>query len=214
MSVELPKRIGDGNPAKPPVLFYGSKPMVKDGTILEENKHWFSQFYDCMFKEDQTWYSCAEQYMMAEKARLFGDDEAEKKIMAAEKPRSMKAHGRKVRKFDQETWDLNKESIVFKANWLKFSQDRFAHDLLLKTKDRIIAEASPRDRVYGIGLGADHKDSGDYTKWRGQNLLGVALMKVRKALREREKKRKGGSHDGEQVVKKAKCVIIDLTKDE
>ena len=95
----------------------------------------------------------------------------------------MKALGRKVREFDQVVWDKFKYSIVLNGNWNKFSQNRSLRDFLLSTGDRILVEASPYDNIWGIRLSADSPEANDPQKWRGQNLLGFALMEVRDELR-------------------------------
>lgn len=142
----------------------------------------FSQWAKYDIEIDGKIYNTCEQYMMAEKARLFGDQEAETKIMAAKNPRDQKAHGRKVRNFDAARWKEACEDIVFKANFAKYSQHTELKEMLLATGDKIIAEASPRDAIWGIGMAASHPNVTDQTVW-GQNLLDKALMRVRDALR-------------------------------
>ena len=142
----------------------------------------FSQWAKYDIAIDNKIYNTCEQYMMAEKARLFGDQEAEAKIMAAKNPRDQKAYGRKVRNFDAARWQAACEEIVFKANFAKYSQHEELKAMLLATGDKIIAEASPQDAIWGIGMAESHPNVTDQTVW-GQNLLGKALMRVRNALR-------------------------------
>ena len=144
------------------------------------NEHGFlSQFFVAPFiGADGTRYICCEQYMMAEKARAFGDADARAAILAATKPADMKALGRKVRGFADGPWDAIKVAVVERGNTLKFSQHPDLAAALLATGDAHLAEASPMDAVWGIGT-----RSRDRSKWRGQNLLGIVLMSVRTALR-------------------------------
>ena len=127
-------------------------------------------------------YSCTEQYMMAEKARLFGDDDVFAQIMATGDPKTMKALGRKVRGFDAALWDRAKYSIVLNGNYYKFTQNPQLRDYLLSTTGKVLVEASPMDRVWGIGIGATNPDATNPERWRGHNLLGFALMEVRDAI--------------------------------
>ena len=143
----------------------------------------FSQWQPFPFQVNAYHYSCAEQYMMSEKARLFGDEEVEKEIMNTSDPKLMKALGRKVRNFDPEVWDKLKYSIVLNGNYYKFTQNKEMMDFLLSTGDKILVEASPVDTIWGIGLGKDNEKAHNIASWRGKNLLGFALMEVRDEIR-------------------------------
>jgi ribA/ribD-fused uncharacterized protein len=127
-------------------------------------------------------YNCCEQYMMAKKALLFSDQDSVAKIMAAETPKEQQALGRRVANFNRELWDRNKFAIVWQGNYLKFSQQRELRERLLATGDKILAEASPVDLIWGIGFAAEDDQALNPANWRGQNLLGKALMSVRAAL--------------------------------
>jgi len=74
--------------------------------------------------------------------------------------------------------------IVVAGSVAKFGHDPGLREFLLATGDRVLVEASPRDRVWGIGLGASSERAEDPRQWRGLNLLGFALMRARAALRE------------------------------
>ena len=143
----------------------------------------FSQWQPSPFSVDGDKYYCAEQYMMAEKARLFGDEEVEEEIMNTSDPKLMKALGRKVRNFDPQVWDKLKYSIVLNGNYYKFTQNKEMMDFLLSTGDKILVEASPMDTIWGIGLGKDNEKAHNIASWRGKNLLGFALMEVRDEIR-------------------------------
>ena len=121
--------------------------------------------------------------MMWAKAILFDDSATAEKIMLAKTPKEIKKLGREVSNFDQAVWNENKLEIVIKANYNKFTQNGELLKQLLATGDRVLVEASPWDRIWGVGLGVDDPDVYDRDKWKGQNLLGQALMAVRDMVR-------------------------------
>ena len=121
--------------------------------------------------------------MMAGQAELFGDRDIREQILKCSVPKQIKALGRRVRGFDQKVWDKFKYSIVLNGNWCKFSQNRDLREFLLSTGDSVLVEASPCDAIWGIRLAASSPEARDPMKWRGQNLLGFALMEVRDELR-------------------------------
>jgi ribA/ribD-fused uncharacterized protein len=139
----------------------------------------FSQWHGCRFKVAGVSYSCAEQYMMAQKAVLFKDDDALEEIMAAASPRIQKALGRKVRGFNQSKWDGCARDIVYRGNWAKFTQNEDLQKLLMATQGTTLVEASPADILWGIGLGEDDPRAMDRKSWRGKNWLGEVLTRVR-----------------------------------
>jgi len=144
---------------------------------------YFSQWYPAPFQVEGIRYFHNEQYMMAKKALLFGDTRTYNKIMKESEPAACKALGKSAANFNQQLWDSCKEEIIYNANYAKFSQNPELKAALLATGDAIIAEASPYDKIWGIGLKANDPDSKNPTKWKGQNLLGKALMRVRDELR-------------------------------
>lgn len=158
------------------LLFYGHK------TTDEITEMCLSQWYPCEFEAEGIKYTSAEQYMMAEKARLFGDEEIRAQILKTSDPAICKKLGRKVRNFNQERWNKNRENIARKGNFYKFSQNAKLREFLLSTGDKILVEASPRDRIWGIGMGKSNPDALDPAKWRGRNLLGFAIMSARKKI--------------------------------
>lgn len=143
----------------------------------------FSQWQPQEFLALDRKYSCMEQFMMEQKAELFGDEAVRQQILEDTDPKRFKALGRKVKGFRQDIWDQVKYSVVLNGNWYKFSQNRTFREFLLSTGDDILAEASPYDAVWGIRLSEHAPDAQDPAKWRGQNLLGFALMEVRDELR-------------------------------
>jgi ribA/ribD-fused uncharacterized protein len=124
-------------------------------------------------------YNCAEQFMMAQKARIFNDTETLIKIMAAKHPKEQKRLGRSVKNFDEATWNAIAEFIVFEGNMLKFSQNPELRTILIETEGTTLVEASPYDKIWGIGLSKDNPDIHDRTKWKGENKLGKVLTAVR-----------------------------------
>lgn len=142
----------------------------------------FSQWHRCAFSVDGNAFSCAEQYMMFGKAMLFDDAEMAGKILEADHPRQHKALGRKVRGFDDAAWRRQRENIVHAGNHAKFTQNPALLELLLATKGTTLVEASPYDKIWGIGLAATDPRANDATKWKGQNLLGKILTKLRDEL--------------------------------
>ena len=121
--------------------------------------------------------------MMASKARLFGDDTALSAILASNDPREQKHLGRRVRHFDHELWQSHCKNIVLQGTLAKFSQNNEMRLALLQTGDRRLAEASPHDNLWGIGLSACDPRASSADSWCGNNLLGQALENARELLR-------------------------------
>lgn len=142
----------------------------------------FSQWYPSPFVIDGKKYNCAEQYMMAEKARLFGDKEAERAIMKTKSPREQKALGRKVKNFNVDKWNSVAKYVVYKANMAKFTQDEELQRVLFETEGTTLVEASPYDKIWGIGLAEDDHRALVRGTWQGKNWLGEVLTSVRDEL--------------------------------
>lgn len=157
------------------VLFWGHQPNAA-GSI---GKGCFSQWFEASFELEGQIYPTAEHFMMAEKARLFGDLETHASILAVRTPAEAKKLGRGVKGFDDELWEQARFDIVVRANEAKFSQNQALRDYLLITGDCVLVEASPVDRIWGIGLAANDERALEPRAWRGLNLLGFALMEVR-----------------------------------
>lgn len=146
---------------------------------------WYGSFQDQAggFKFLGHTFNCCEQFMMASKASIMRDAEAFDKIIYEECPRKQKELGRKIRNFDQKLWDIHKECVVFNGNMLKFSQNLNMRDFLLSfSRHTIFAEAAPWDRVWGIGLAIDDPRALQVAHWKGQNLLGRIISKVRQEI--------------------------------
>ncbi len=160
------------------LYFWGHTPQ-RDGRV---SNSCFSQWFEAAFEVDGAHYATAEHYMMAEKARLFGDGATLAKVLAARTPGAAKAEGRKVAGFSEEVWLAHRFPIVCAANHAKFSQHPALRAFLLETGDKVLVEASPSDRIWGIGLSATAPAANDPNTWDGLNLLGFALMHTRHAL--------------------------------
>ena len=144
----------------------------------------FSQWARAPFELRGTTYVSAEQCMMKAKAELFGDSVAEAAIMATQDPQEIKRLGRHVRGFIDTQWRARAVAVVVEANLAKFQQNAAMGDVLCATHPHILAEASPHDRIWGIGLSSQDPRARQREQWRGLNLLGEALMRVRETLRE------------------------------
>ncbi|WP_113675601.1 NADAR family protein [Vallitalea guaymasensis] len=160
------------------IFFWGHQPST-DGKII---KSCMSQWWKSSFAIETDTYCCMEQYMMAEKARLFNDHKILDKILNNQNPKQVKELGRQVRGFDNTKWEKYSPSIILNGNLAKFLQDENLKQFLMETKDKILVEASPYDKIWGIGLSADHDNANNPVLWKGQNLLGFALMEVRDEL--------------------------------
>lgn len=159
------------------ILFYGHTPGKPFAC--------FSNWYPAEFEKDGIRFSNTEQYMMYRKALLMGDDEIAKEVLSTPDPKSVKALGRKVRNWNEDLWVKNRERIMFDGCLAKFSAPENAkmHAELLSTGNKVIAEASPYDKIWGIGMRSTDKGADEVRKWKGLNLLGATLMKVRDTLR-------------------------------
>lgn len=150
-------------------------------------KHRLSQWHMCDFSINGIVYNCAEQYMMSMKSKLFNDNDTYEKIMNSCSPREHQNLGRKVMGFDKKIWDENARKIVTKGNYHLFTQNKDQKELLLSTGTDTLVEASPYDKIWGIGLAANDIRALKRETWQGTNWLGQCLTKVRNRLQEEEK---------------------------
>jgi ribA/ribD-fused uncharacterized protein len=142
----------------------------------------FSQWFRSKFVIDGIEYNCAEQYMMAQKAQLFGDDERLKLIMLSEDPREQKALGKQVKGFDETKWNACAKSVVYRGNHAKFTQNPDLKEVLLGTMGTTLVEASRYDQIWGIGLEETDARAQKRDQWRGTNWLGEVLTQLREDL--------------------------------
>jgi len=160
------------------LFFWGHQPE-RDGSI---GKGCLSQWWPCSFVADGQEFASAEHYMMWRKALLFEDLAVASRVLTASSPGEAKALGREISGFSESAWVSSRLGIVVAGNLAKFGQDTALRSYLVGTGSRVLVEASPLDRVWGIGLTADDPRAVDSSSWLGLNLLGEALMEVRSRL--------------------------------
>lgn len=162
------------------LFFYGHHPK-KVGVV---DKSCLSQFYPAEFTSpNHGKFYWAEQYMMFTKARLCKDGRSMEKIQKAQSPGECKMLGKSVKNFDPLVWDSHKRAVVFAANLMKFDQNVELKEFLLSTGDKILVEAAAGDSIWGVGLAIEDLLIKDPKNWKGENLLGYALMNVRYAIK-------------------------------
>ena len=146
----------------------------------------FSQWQKSKFIIDGVEFNCCEQYMMYKKALMFGDYDIANKVMNEKNPREQKALGRKVKGFNKERWETYCRKIVYDGNMAKFTQNENMLWELMSTGDSTIVEASPKDKIWGIGLSDSDTRAQDRSTWQGTNWLGEAIQAVRETLKKEE----------------------------
>ena len=161
------------SPLLPPILDTSQIPLFWDCTSV------FFQWYTSVFTVDNEHYNCAEHYMMSEKAKLFGDTATRRDSIASSDPAQQNRLGRSVSNCNQGLWERHRYGIVYKGNFAKFSTPSFRQQLL-DIGDKFLAGASPYDLVWGIGFRAADWQALRPQQWRGLNLLGDILMKIRR----------------------------------
>lgn len=158
-------------------------PEIRDGYALFWGQ-WPSNWQMSPMELDGVQYNCVEQYMMAEKARLFGDEDARARILSSGEPREQKHLGRTVRGFDEAVWGKARYQVVLRGTIEKYRQNHELRSLLLATGEAEFVECSPTDTVWGIGMRRENPGSTDPKRWRGLNLLGKAITEARAIIRE------------------------------
>lgn len=174
---ELQKQVQQGNRFKY-LGFWGHTP--KNANRVD--KSCLSQWFPARFELDGHIYKNTEQYMMAQKAKLFDDQDIFSKILLTGNPKEIKALGRLVRNYQEDQWIKHRFDIVVNGNLAKFSRNKNLGQFLLNTGDKVLVEASPFDKIWGIGVDEHDQTVDKPVLWKGLNLLGFALMGVRKQL--------------------------------
>ena len=155
------------------ILFFGNK---------DPQYGLLSNFAQCPFISTAGPVYTSEQLFMMFKAQHFGDKEAFEELKTVTEPKTAKAIGRRVKRFSDAEWDRVRYQYMCKALMEKFSCNSAARAVLMSTNNALLAEASPFDTIWGIGYGKSNPLAST-GPWRGQNLLGKALMVVREQLR-------------------------------
>ena len=149
----------------------------------DEENGYLSNWYLSEFKIDSIKFSSMEQYMMYKKAIVFNDNKIAKEILETTDVSKIKALGRQVSNYNDIYWNGVRQIIIYKGLLEKFSQNEDLKKRLLNTGNDILAECAVQDKIWGIGLSMKDVNRWDMEKWRGENLLGFALMLVREELR-------------------------------
>ncbi|MCR5660545.1 MAG: NADAR family protein [bacterium] len=150
----------------------------------DEDNGYLSNWHLSSFIIGDKQFSSMEQYMMHCKAECFADDEIASRIMQTDDAAEIKRLGRLVSGYDENCWNGVRQIIVYNGLLEKFSQNEELKDKLLATGNAVLAECAVRDRIWGIGLSMTDPLRLDKSQWKGQNLLGYALMMVREKLRQ------------------------------
>ena len=164
--------------------------MIK---VTSKHAIFYTEWPSNFWKTDFEWeafgekhrFFCTEQAFMWAKAKTFGDEEIAKAILAEKSdPMTCKSLGRAVNGYDDKTWDKVRYGFMHDVNYAKYTQDLVLKAKLLDPKfnGKTFVEASPIDRIWGIGLAQDDKNADNEKKWRGQNLLGKAITQVRNEI--------------------------------
>lgn len=148
----------------------------------DEENGYLSNWYSSQFVVDGVEFSSMEQYMMYRKAVCFHDARTAQEILGTDDVARIKALGRLVADYDDHMWDGVRQIEVYRGLVAKFEQNKELGERLAATGDALLAECAVKDRVWGIGLSMHDPERLDPTAWRGQNLLGYALMEVRGRL--------------------------------
>ena len=145
---------------------------------------WFSNWYPAVFTVDGVTYLNAEQYLMHQKALCCGDTATAARVMENPDPKTVKLLGRAITPYDDAKWAAVRQEVIYRGLLAKFGQNSGLKHQLLATGDALIAECSPNDRIWGIGIPLDDPRHQDPAQWQGESILGKALMRVRETLRQ------------------------------
>ena len=149
----------------------------------DEENGYLSNWYKSEFTVNNIRFTSMEQYVMYQKAILFKDDVTAEKIRNIEDVSVIKQLGREVSNYNDTYWNGVRQIIVYQGLMEKFSQNIDLQKWLLSTNNYVLAECAVKDRIWGIGLSMKDPNRLNVQKWRGQNLLGFTLMRVREDLK-------------------------------
>lgn len=148
-------------------------------------KEIYSNFYVTKFKDPISGveFSSSEQAFMWQKAKFFGDDSVRLALEVFDiLPREAKELGRQIANYDDKAWECVRVGFMIYVNLLKFGQNEDMKKQLLSTDRKVLVEASPHDKIWGVGLSETDAAILREDTWKGRNLLGLSLMKVRQIL--------------------------------
>ena len=148
----------------------------------DEMNGYLSNWFLSDFIKDEIIFSSMEQYMMYQKAKLFGDLEIAEQILKTSNAAKIKAFGRSVKNYNDTIWNGTRQIIVYEGLLEKFRQNNELCKKLIETKQCILAECAVQDKIWGIGLSMKDERRFDINEWKGQNLLGFTIMSVREKL--------------------------------
>lgn len=143
----------------------------------------FSNFYKCKFRVDNIDFFSSEQYFMYKKAMAFMDAETAELILKTKLPWEAKKLGRQVKNFNKKEWDEMCQKIMYDAVHHKFTQNQSLLKVLMATGNTKFIEASPFDKIWGIGLTEEDAKKTPEENWLGTNFLGIVLTQLRDDLR-------------------------------
>jgi hypothetical protein len=147
----------------------------------------FSQWHKAGFTIDGVHYKTAEHWMMWKKAMLFGDAIKAEEVLQTKHPKDAKQKGREVAGFKHQEWEQNCQRFVYEGNHAKFTQNKALLQVLLGTGDTLLVEASPYDKIWGIGLDEEQAKKMSEEQWPGTNYLGKVLTQLRDDLKQQSK---------------------------
>ena len=181
----------------------------------EEPFGFLSNWYICEFTVDGVRYTSTEQYIMAEKCRILGEDAAAAQIMATDDPEIQRNIARGIKKYSDVIWGGRRQVVALRGLLAKFSQNEELLEKLLDTGEAYLVECAWSDRAWACGIGLDGEDRKDISKWRGSSILGFALMEARSMLREKRKKPDKPDTQTESRAEKPQTMRVwrgDITK--
>ena len=147
--------------------------------------NYMSNFEYSPIVENSIMFGTSEQYFMYHKALKFNDIETANDILKYPfNPMKCKQFGRCVKGYDETVWNSVRYSVMYNANYLKYTQNHHLGKLLKQTGTKMLVEASQYDTVWGIGMSVEeaNRTVTSTKQFKGQNLLGQVLMEVRDNL--------------------------------
>lgn len=148
----------------------------------DEENGYLSNWYLSDFTVKDITFTSMEQYMMYQKALVFGNKKIANEILKTNDVSVIKQLGRQVSNYDESIWNGIRQIVVYEGLFAKFSQNDDLMNKLKSTGNAVLAECAVKDHIWGIGLSMKDPNRLIKDKWNGQNLLGYSLMMVRKHL--------------------------------